>query len=93
MQRTSAAVMQIPRRFSLTELATAIFQVSLIARTQLAHPSTGSGLNTVRLTVRGELVEPPVAQFMPFDNAFSPEQSRRVRANGIFLKRTVLGQV
>ena len=51
-----------------------------------------SGLNTVRLTVRGlaevlapsgcELVEPPATHEEPFD---------KLRANGIFLKRTVLG--
>ena len=37
--------------------------------------------NAVRLTVRGELVEPPSIHQEPFD---------KLRANGIFLKRTVL---
>ena len=38
--------------------------------------------NTVHLTVRGELVEPPATHEEPFD---------KLRANGISLKRTVLG--
>jgi hypothetical protein len=42
--------------------------------------------NAVHLTVRGELVEPPASQLEPFDKAFSPERSRRVRANGNFSK-------
>ena len=44
-------------------------------------------LNTVRLTVRGEFVEPQAALPEPFDNAFCPEQSRRVWANGISLTK------
>ena len=42
----------------------------------------GPAPNTVRLTVRGELVEPPATHQEPFD---------RLRANGFFLTRTVLG--
>ena len=42
--------------------------------------------NAVHLTVRGELVEPPASQLEPLDKAFSPERSRRVRANGNFSK-------
>ena len=43
--------------------------------------------NIVRLTVRGEFVEPPAGHPEPFDNAFCPEQSRRVSANGISLTK------
>ena len=39
------------------------------------------GVNTVRLTVRGELVEPP---------ATNPESFDKLRTNGIFLNLTVL---
>ena len=40
-----------------------------------------------------KLVEPPAAYPEPFDNAFSPEQSRRVRANEISLTKQYLEQV
>jgi hypothetical protein len=42
---------------------------------------TVSSLNTVRLTVCGELVEPPAIRQEPFD---------KLRANETFLTRTVL---
>ncbi|CAH1073341.1 Eco57I restriction-modification methylase domain-containing protein [Candidatus Nitrotoga sp. 1052] len=51
------------------------------------RPQAGEGLgervNADHLTVRGELVEPPATQLEPFD---------KLRANGILIKPTILGE-
>ena len=53
-------------------------------RTFLAfNKETGSNLNTVRLTVRGELAEPPAANSCPFDKL------RDACAAGVPLERVV----
>ena len=58
--------------------------MQLFLKPGISQQNGGAIVNTVRLTVRGELVEPPATHQEPFD---------RLRANGIFLNQTVLEQV